>query len=116
MTSIRRAGVPLALVCVLAAWAPALAQAQQAAVENVLVVTFDGLRWQEMFGGFDATLNTKEDGGVKDPEALARRFDRPTPEGRRAALLPFIWSVAAREGQVFGDPARGSLVRTVNNL
>jgi hypothetical protein len=82
----------------------------------VLVVTFDGLRWQEVFAGFDATLNTKTDGRVPDPAALAQRFDRPTAEARREALLPFLWSVIAREGQVLGDPAKGSIVRVTNRL
>ena len=85
-------------------------------VENVLVVTFDGLRWQEMFSGFDSTVNTKPDGGVSDPGALAQRFDRPTPEARREALLPFLWNVVAREGQILGDPAKASVVRLTNGL
>jgi len=60
-------------------------------VDNVLIVTFDGFRPQEMFGGYDAALNTKADGGVGKPESLAARFGRATPEARREALLPFIW-------------------------
>ena len=84
--------------------------------DNVLVVTFDGFRWQEMFGGYDATLNTKTDGGVGKPEPLAARFDRPTPEARREALLPFIWTVVAREGQILGDASRGSRVRITNGF
>jgi Type I phosphodiesterase / nucleotide pyrophosphatase len=96
------------------------AKAQDAAarppVDNILVVTFDGLRWQELFGGYDATLNTKPDGGVGKPETLAARFDRPTPESRREALLPFLWTVVAREGQILGDPSRGSRVRVTNGL
>jgi hypothetical protein len=85
-------------------------------VDNVLVVTLDGLRWQELFSGFDATLNTETGGGVAKPERLSARFDRPTPEARREALLPFFWTVVAREGQVVGDPAKGSLVRVTNGL
>jgi hypothetical protein len=85
-------------------------------VDNVLVVTLDGLRWQELFSGFDAALNTEADGGVAKPERLAARFDRPTPEARREALLPFFWTVVAREGQVVGDPAKGSAVRVTNGL
>lgn len=100
----------------LAASAIAQPQASAARVDNVLVVTMDGLRWQEFFGGYQAALNNKEDGGVSRPEALAARFDRETPEARREALLPFIWSVVAREGQVLGDPARGSRVRITNGL
>ena len=84
--------------------------------ENLLVVTFDGLRWQELFSGFEPTVNTKADGGVPDAAALARRFDGPTPEARREALLPFLWSVVAREGQILGDPAKSSHVRVTNGL
>jgi Type I phosphodiesterase / nucleotide pyrophosphatase len=85
-------------------------------VENVFLVTLDGFRWQEVFGGFDAANNNKADGGVEDPKPLAQRFDWPTPEARREALLPFLWSVVAREGQILGDPAKGSLVRVTNRL
>jgi hypothetical protein len=106
--------LPLLLTASLAAGAGA--QPRPAAVENVLVVTFDGLRWQELFGGYDATVNTKTDGGVRRPEDLAARFDRPTPEARREALLPFIWGVVAREGQIHGDASRGSRVRVTNDL
>jgi hypothetical protein len=85
-------------------------------VDNVLIVTLDGFRFQEFFGGYQAPLNTKADGGVAEPEPLAARFDRPSPEARREALLPFIWSVVAREGQVFGDATRASHVWITNGL
>lgn len=84
--------------------------------DNVLVVTYDGLRWQELFGGYQAELNSKTDGGVRRPDELAARFDRPTPEARREALLPFFWTVVAREGQVLGDASRGSHVRITNGF
>jgi hypothetical protein len=96
----------------------ATTEARQSAahVDNVLVVTFDGLRWQELFGGYDGSLNTKTDGGVRRPEELQARFDRPTPEARREALLPFLWTVVARDGQILGDASRGSRVRATNGL
>ncbi len=101
-----------------AASAPGNAEgsSDEARVRNVLVVTLDGLRWQELFSGYSAELNTKDGGGVDDPEALARRFDAPTPEARRTALLPFFWETIAREGQILGDPSRESLVRVTNGL
>ncbi len=88
----------------------------RAQVDNVLIVTLDGFRWQEMFGGYDASLNTKADGGVGKPESLAARFDRKTPATRREALLPFLWTVVAREGQILGDASRRSRVRITNGL
>jgi len=84
--------------------------------DNVLVVTLDGMRWQELFGGLSPEINAKESGGVADPEALARRFDGPTREARREALFPFFWTVVAREGQVLGDPSADSVVRITNGL
>jgi hypothetical protein len=117
---IRRIGRGSAALVVLALVVARGARAQDPAqggpALNVFVVTLDGLRWQEMFAGFESALNTKADGGVADPAALAQRFDRETPEARREALLPFLWSVVAREGQVLGDPAKGSLVRITNGL
>ena len=92
------------------------AQPARPTAENVLVVTFDGFRWQELFGGYQAALNTKPDGGVSKPETLAARFDRPSPEARREALLPFLWTVVAKDGQIFGDPEHRSRVRVTNGL
>ena len=31
-------------------------------------------------------------------------------------MLPFLWNVVAREGQIFGDSSKGSLVRVTNGL
>ena len=125
-TLARRAGSRAVRLTLLAAWllsSTALAPRAWAqdgpkrpAVDNVLIVTFDGLRVQEMFGGYDSALNTKADGGVGKPEGLANRFDRATPVARRETLLPFIWSVVAREGQILGDQAQRSRVRVTNGL
>lgn len=83
---------------------------------NVLIVTFDGLRWQELFGGMQRELLTKDGGGVREPEGLETRFGGATAEARREKLLPFFWTVVAREGQVFGDETRGSAARVTNGL
>jgi hypothetical protein len=81
---------------------------------NILLVTTDGLRWQEVFGGADGALLNRENGGVADVEALKSQFDRNTPEERRKALLPFFWSVIARDGQLFGDANTGSEAKVTN--
>lgn len=82
--------------------------------ENVILITYDGLRWQEVFGGAEDLLMTKENGNVKKIPELKERFWRETPEERRAALLPFFWNTIGRQGQVFGDPSRGSSSRVTN--
>jgi hypothetical protein len=91
------------------------AEPARRATQNVVLVTYDGLRWQEVFSGCDETLlNKDQGGGVRDVPALAARFWRDTPEERREALLPFFWKTVARRGQVFGDPAHQSRARVTN--
>jgi hypothetical protein len=86
----------------------------QALARNVVVVTIDGFRWQELFAGAEQTLFKR--GQTGEPGAAEQRFWRPTPEARRAALMPFFWTVMAAKGQVFGDPSRQSLARVTNGL
>ena len=82
--------------------------------ENVLLITLDGLRWQELFGGADQRLINKEDGGVSTPETVRQRYWRSDAKQRREVLMPFFWSVIAKDGQVLGDPAHNSTVKVTN--
>jgi hexosaminidase len=82
--------------------------------ENVMLVLVDGLRRQEVFTGADESLMNKEQGGVQDVEALKAAYWRSTPEARREVLMPFMWGVVAKEGQIFGNPAKGSIVHVTN--
>jgi hypothetical protein len=84
--------------------------------ENVIVVTFDGFRWQDFFGGADESLFDKKLGGAKDPDLLKNRYWRESPLERRQILLPFLWGTIAKEGQIFGDPSRKAQVRITNGL
>jgi hypothetical protein len=76
--------------------------------KNIVFVMTDGLRWQEVFRGADAALLTKEDGGVNDPAPVRKAYWRETTQERREALMPFLWSVIAKQGQVFGNRDAGS--------
>lgn len=81
---------------------------------NVILITIDGLRWQEVFGGADRRLMNETDGGVKQPEKLEQRFYREDPVQRRQVLMPFFWTTVAAQGQVFGSPAHRSTVTVTN--
>ena len=48
---------------------------------NILLVTSDGLRWQEVFGGADLALLNKEDGGVANPSLLKSESRRRQARG-----------------------------------
>lgn len=88
-----------ALLIALALAVPLLPAQQK--TENVFLITLDGLRWQEVFAGADNRMMNADDGGVKDLLATRKRFWRGTPEARREILMPFLWRVIAREGQLF---------------
>ena len=91
-------------------------QDRPARVSNVLVVTMDGMRWQEVFGGLSAELLTPKEGGVSEASKakVEGRFGGDTPEQRREKLMPFLWTVIAKVGQVFGDPSKDSDARVTN--
>lgn len=88
--------------------APALA------TRNVVVVTADGLRWQEVFRGAEESLLNKKDGGVARVDELRREFWRDNAEARREALMPFLWTVVARQGQIYGNNDKKSPARVTN--
>jgi len=100
------------------AWDVAAGSAPQQSTPaaNVLVVTMDGMRWQEVFGGMVADYLTKEAGGVSEAAASQQRFGGATPGQRREKLMPFLWTVVAKQGQIFGDPAENSVARVTNGL
>ncbi|MFG0333810.1 MAG: alkaline phosphatase family protein [Maioricimonas sp. JB049] len=85
-----------------------------ATCENVLLVTLDGLRPQDLFTGADETLLSRAAGGVRNERAIREAYWRDTPEQRRAAMMPWFWQSVAVEGVVFGDTSRGSIVRVTN--
>lgn len=84
--------------------------------ENVIVVTLDGFRWQELFDGADESFMDARQGGVKDIPGLKKRYLRDTTDARRDALMPFLWGTVAKKGQVFGSPAKQAAAKITNGL
>jgi len=93
---------------------PAMTATAERKTEFVLWITFDGLRWQEVFAGADRRLIDTKVGGVKDVTATEERFWRDTPEARRSTLMPFFWNTIVAEGQVFGDPDQNCIAAVTN--
>jgi len=89
--------------------------------ENVIVVMMDGLRWQEVFRGADPELiKTPGPEALDDPKeraaAAQKHYWRETAQERRLVLMPFLWSVVAGEGQIFGNRDLGSDSHVTNGL
>lgn len=90
----------LALVGV---WGTLAAQAQTTHADNVVLVTIDGFRWQDLFRGADPSL-------VESDAARASYVDAPD---RAQALAPFLLSFA-QTGALIGNRDQGSCARMSN--
>lgn len=86
-------------------------RAQQ--IENLFLITLDGLRWEELYGGADSMLISNLD-YVKDTTELKDLFWASTAAERRQKLLPFFWSEMAQQGQLYGNRKLGSKVNCSN--
>ena len=84
--------------------------------DRVIVVTLDGFRWQEVFGGAERPLINATDGGVADTAGTLARFWHRDQEERRRLLMPFLWGTVARDGLLLGDSSTGSVVRVRNSM
>lgn len=87
--------------------------AAQQKTENVILITLDGLRWQELFSGAEQRLICKE--FVSDSARTSKTFWNNDPVKRREMLMPFFWSVLAKEGQLYGNRTHGNFVNVKNN-
>ena len=82
--------------------------------QNVVLITLDGLRGEEVFGGADQRLMIKEN-GVEKPDELKSQFWTEEREKRRQLLMPFLWG-RCQEGTAWiaGDLELESLVAVTN--
>lgn len=84
---------------------------------NLFLIVLDGVRWQEIFTGADASLLDSEHGGIwGPPERIRKLYWRSTAEERRVALLPFLWNLVAKQGQLYGNRNKGSDAHVTNGL
>lgn len=81
---------------------------QQRRTRNVILIMTDGFRWQDTFRGADPALMNEKHGGVADLKALRSEFWRDSAAQRREALLPFLWTIVAHQGQIYGNRDLGS--------
>ena len=90
------------------------AQHQKSSNEsNVILITLDGLRWQELFTGADKKLISNKD-YVKNDRELKQLFWRDTAENRKKTLMPFVWSTIKERGQIHGNRLLDSKMNLTN--
>jgi hypothetical protein len=116
MTRPRRQFLGALAVVVVASGLVATAQRTPAPAGRLIVVSIDGVRTQEMFGGLDRHLLQTVIGEQKVEEhALFKTYWRPDAAERRRALMPFLWDeLLTAHGSIAGNAAVGS-VMTLGN-
>ncbi len=102
------------LMMVLLLSIPALLGAADYKTRNLVLVTADGLRWQEVFRGIDPVLMDLEETGMKGAEELKASLWADSPEGRRRRLMPFLWTTIAPQGVILGNIDCGAAVTLRN--
>ena len=74
----------------------------QPPTQNVIIITIDGTRWQEVFTGADSTL-LRNERFVKDTALMLQQYWHSDYLERRRRLMPFFWSVIQEHGQLLGN-------------
>lgn len=87
--------------------------AAQQKTKNLVIVTLDGMRWQEVFGGADAAL-LKDQRFTHDSSGTAQTFWNDTLAIRRQKLFPFLWSVVEKNGQLYGNRWKDNKMNVTN--
>lgn len=87
--------------------------AQTGKSENIVIVTLDGFRWQEVFGGADSLL-TFDTAARYSTGYVKEHFWAPTAAERRKKLLPFFWTEIATKGVLLGNRNYGNYFNNAN--
>ncbi len=82
-------------------------------VQNLVVVTIDGVRWKEVFAGADSALINNPE-YTENVELENMLYWDDNPEQRRKKLMPFFWNVLAVKGQLLGNRHWGNNVNVTN--
>lgn len=81
--------------------------------KNIILMTIDGLRWQEVFTGADSSLAFNPE-YTHNQEILTKKFWDADPLKRREMLMPFLWNTIAKNGQIYGNRNLGCFVNVAN--
>lgn len=97
--------IPLLFLCL-------LANAQKS--ENIIIITTDGFRWQEIFKGMDETIANKKKFNQGDSTYIYKKYWSSDLKERREKLMPFLWSVIESKGQIYGNRDLGNKINNAN--
>ncbi len=88
--------------------------AQQNNSKNLVVISLDGYRWQELFRGADSVLLFGKQYTSQDSAWRIEKYWGANEKERREKLNPFFWNSIARHGQLYGNRDLGNFVNLKN--
>lgn len=80
-----------------------LIQSLSLQTEKLIIVTLDGVRWQEVFKGVDSYILNNNVEATENRKEIINRFGIHSEEQSRRNLMPFIWKIVAQKGQIYGN-------------
>ena len=82
--------------------------------ENIIIITTDGFRWQEVFGGMDKVIGIDKRFNPDDSAYLFKKYWSEDLDTRRKNLFPFFWNTIASKGQLYGNRLLNNKVNVSN--
>ncbi|MEO7977166.1 phosphoglyceromutase [Flavobacterium sp.] len=82
--------------------------------ENIIIITTDGLRWQEVFKGIDSAIANDKNFNQGDSTYIYKKYGSSDFKESRKKLMPFLWSEIALKGQIYGNRDLGNKVDVSN--
>ena len=81
---------------------------------NIILITLDGVRWQEVFNGIDTNLlNNKK--FTKNASMLENMFLSEDNDIRQEKLVPFLGTFISNNGILIGNKNEGSNIKLTND-
>lgn len=116
MANRRLLGAALLVACCFAT-SSRLQTAAQDGTPKVILITLDGARTEEVFGGLDLDVfkSTLRENQKLEDQLAYQRFWADSPDERRQKLMPFFWGTLMREhGSIAGNARLLSSVTLTN--
>lgn len=86
----------------------------QSQTENLIIITLDGMRWQEVFQGMDPAIANNEVFNQSDSSYIYEKYWSDNVKERRKKLMPFLWTTIVQKGQIYGNRTLGNKVNNAN--
>ncbi|GAB2681669.1 alkaline phosphatase family protein [Aliiglaciecola aliphaticivorans] len=92
-----------------------LASSLARSAENLILISLDGVRWQDVYRGYDPKLYSQH----INPAIKQRQLDQfggSSANEKRAKLMPFLWSTIANNGLLLGNRDIDSAMTVSNSM